>query len=59
MFVPAVGHIVVLGPLTATLAGGPRVAVVGGGMIALVGALIKGQGPGSTLNLEGQGYPPH
>lgn len=39
MFVPVVGHIVVLGPLAATLAGGLQGAVVGGGMTALVGAL--------------------
>ncbi len=39
MFVPVVGHIVVLGPLAATLAGGLQGAVLGGGMTALVGAL--------------------
>jgi hypothetical protein len=39
MFVPVVGHIVVLGPLAATIAGGLQGAVVGGGLSALVGAL--------------------
>ncbi len=39
MFVPVVGHIVVLGPLAATLASGLQGAVLGGGMSALVGAL--------------------
>jgi uncharacterized membrane protein len=40
MFVPVVGHIVVLGPLAATLAGGLEGAVLGGGLSALAGALI-------------------
>ncbi len=39
MFVPIVGHIVVLGPLAATIAGGVQGAVLGGGLSALVGAL--------------------
>lgn len=39
MFVPVVGHIVVLGPLAATLASGLQGAVLGGGASALVGAL--------------------
>ena len=39
MFVPVVGHIVVLGPLAATLAGGLQGAVLGGGLSALAGAL--------------------
>ncbi len=39
MFVPVVGHIVVLGPLAATLASGLQGAVLGGGMSAVVGAL--------------------
>lgn len=39
MFVPVVGHIVVLGPVAATLAGGLQGAVLGGGASALVGAL--------------------
>ena len=39
MFVPVVGHIVVLGPLAATLFGGIEGAVLGGGASALVGAL--------------------
>ena len=39
MFVPVVGHFVVLGPLAATLAGGVQGAMLGGGVSALVGAL--------------------
>ncbi len=39
MFVPVFGHIVVLGPLAATIAGGLQGAVLGGGFSALVGAL--------------------
>ena len=39
MFVPVVGHVVVLGPLAAALVGGAEGAVLGGGMSALVGAL--------------------
>lgn len=39
MFVPVVGHIVVLGPIAATIAGGLEGAVIGGGLSALVGAL--------------------
>lgn len=39
MFVPVVGHIVVLGPIAATLASGLQGAVFGGGVSALVGAL--------------------
>jgi hypothetical protein len=39
MFVPVIGHIVVLGPIAATLAGGLQGAVLGGGASALVGAL--------------------
>lgn len=39
MFVPVVGHIVILGPLAATIAGGLQGAVLGGGFSALVGAL--------------------
>ncbi len=39
MFVPVVGHIVVLGPLAATLAAGVEGAVLGGGASALFGAL--------------------
>lgn len=41
MFVPVVGHIVVLGPLAATIAGGLQGAVLGGGLSALVGALTS------------------
>ncbi|HEY8708572.1 MAG TPA: general stress protein [Burkholderiaceae bacterium] len=39
MFVPVVGHIVILGPIAATIAGGLQGAVLGGGASALVGAL--------------------
>lgn len=39
MFVPVVGHIVVLGPIAATIAAGLQGAVVGGGVSALAGAL--------------------
>lgn len=39
MFVPIVGHIVVLGPFAAMLAGGLEGAALGGGAGALVGAL--------------------
>ena len=39
MFVPVVGHIVVLGPIAATIAGGLQGAVLGGGLSALAGAL--------------------
>lgn len=39
MFVPVVGHIVVLGPIAATIAGALQGAVLGGGFSALVGAL--------------------
>ena len=39
MFVPVVGHIVVLGPLAAAIAGGLQGAVLGGSASALIGAL--------------------
>lgn len=39
MFVPVVGHIVVLGPIASTIAGGLQGAVLGGGAGALAGAL--------------------
>ena len=39
LFVPVVGHIVVLGPIAATIAGALQGAVVGGGFSALIGAL--------------------
>jgi uncharacterized membrane protein len=39
LFVPVVGHVIVLGPLAATLIGGLEGAAVGGGASALVGAL--------------------
>ena len=51
MFVPVVGHIVVLGPIAATIAGGLQGAVLGGGLTALVGALtaLACRGPGAAL----------
>ncbi|MDQ6629039.1 MAG: general stress protein [Pseudomonadota bacterium] len=39
MFIPVVGHVIILGPLAATLFGGLEGAVLGGGAAALVGAL--------------------
>ncbi|ODV01889.1 MAG: permease [Rubrivivax sp. SCN 70-15] len=39
MFVPVVGHIVILGPLAAAVVSGLEGAVVAGGLSALVGAL--------------------
>lgn len=39
MFVPVIGHLVILGPIAATIAGGLQGAVFGGGLSALVGAL--------------------
>ena len=39
MFVPVVGHVVVLGPIAAAIAGGLQGAVLGGSASALVGAL--------------------
>lgn len=41
MFVPVVGHVIVLGPLAATLFGGLQGAVLVGGASALVGALMS------------------
>jgi uncharacterized membrane protein len=41
MFVPIVGHIVILGPFAATLVGGLSDEAVGGGLSALAGALIR------------------
>lgn len=41
MFVPVVGHLIVLGPLAATLVSGVEGAVLGGGVSALVGALTS------------------
>lgn len=41
MFVPVVGHLIVLGPLAATLVSGVEGALVGGGVSALVGALTS------------------
>ncbi len=40
MFVPVVGHVIVLGPLAAMLFGGLQGAVVVGGLSALAGALM-------------------
>ena len=39
MFIPVVGHLVVLGPLASTLVSGLEGAALGGGASALVGAL--------------------
>lgn len=41
MFIPIVGHVIVLGPLAATLISGVRGAVVVGGVSALVGGLMS------------------
>ena len=41
MFVPVVGHVIILGPLAATLFGGLQGAVLAGGTGALVGALTS------------------
>jgi heat induced stress protein YflT len=41
MFIPVLGHIVVLGPLAAMLFGGLQGAVVVGGVSALAGALLS------------------
>lgn len=40
MFIPVVGHVIVLGPLAATLFGGLEGAVLVGGVSALAGALM-------------------
>lgn len=40
MFVPVIGHVIVLGPLAAMLFGGLQGAVVVGGLSALAGALM-------------------
>ncbi len=40
LFVPVVGHVIILGPLAATIFGGLQGAVLGGGASALVGALM-------------------
>jgi len=40
MFVPVVGHVIVLGPLAATLVSGLEGAALAGGISALAGALI-------------------
>lgn len=39
LFVPVVGHIIILGPLAATVVGGLEGATLGGGVGALIGAL--------------------
>jgi hypothetical protein len=41
IFVPVVGHLVILGPLAATLFSGLQGAVVAGGVSALAGALMS------------------
>ncbi len=41
MFVPVVGHVIVLGPLAAALFGGLQGAVLVGGISALAGALMS------------------
>ena len=41
MFIPVVGHVIVLGPLAATLFGGLEGAVLVGGVSALAGALMS------------------
>jgi uncharacterized membrane protein len=40
LFIPVVGHVIVLGPLAATLVGGLKGAAVVGGISALAGALM-------------------
>jgi len=40
MFIPVVGHVIVLGPLAATIFGGVEGAALVGGVSALVGALM-------------------
>jgi len=40
LFVPVVGHVIILGPLAATIFGGLQGAVLVGGASALVGALM-------------------
>ena len=40
MFIPVVGHVIILGPLAATIFGGLQGAVVVGGISALAGALM-------------------
>ena len=39
MFVPLLGHLIILGPIAAMIASGLEGAVVGGGLSALLGAL--------------------
>ena len=39
MFVPVLGHLIILGPIAAMIASGLEGAVVGGGLSALLGAL--------------------
>lgn len=41
MFIPVVGHVIVLGPLAAALFGGLQGAVIVGGISALAGALMS------------------
>jgi uncharacterized membrane protein len=53
MFVPVVGHVIILGPLAATLFGGIEGAALGGGAAALVGALTAiGVPENSVLRYE-------
>jgi hypothetical protein len=53
MFVPVAGHIIVLGPIAATLAGGLQGAVLGGGAGALGGVISAiGIPKDSVLRLE-------
>ncbi|HEX8448348.1 MAG TPA: general stress protein [Allosphingosinicella sp.] len=39
LFIPVFGHLIILGPLAATIVGGAQGAVIGGGVGAVVGAL--------------------
>jgi hypothetical protein len=41
MFVPVLGHLVILGPIASTVVGGLEGAVLGGGLSALAGALLS------------------
>ncbi|MYN43399.1 DUF1269 domain-containing protein [Duganella sp. FT109W] len=53
LFVPVVGHVIVLGPLAAAIFGGLEGAVLVGGASALVGALSAlGMPPDSVLRYE-------
>lgn len=53
MFIPIVGHVIILGPLAATIFGGLQGAVVVGGLSALGGALMAiGVPKNSVLRYE-------